>query len=303
MERQNCSARSFPHRRPPLHQPTRLRSRSPPDFRRHRANRTPPSRLRRQTRARLVRKHRQPLLPGTLPRHRPARTSIPGRRRGLASRQRSRKSPLPARNPPAGLAFGFLTAREARPDLSAKFRVGQGGTQLLAHQPFLGRKLASGETLELDPVYLSAYTDPFAALEKYGDAAAAFAPSPIRRQPTALWCSWYAHRMAMTEDLVLANAAVAARHFKPLGFDIIQLDHGWRRGDITVDWPPNERFPHGLKWLADKLKPRHGFRLGLWIAPTDVAETSATFKEHSDWLLKDANGHPLVNWRWYWKPN
>ena len=210
---------------------------------------------------------------------------------------------LAARNPPAGLAFGFLTAREARPDLSAKFRVGEGGTQLLAHQPFLGRKLASGETLELDPVYLSAYTDPFAALEKYGDAAAAFAPSPIRRQPTALWCSWYAHRMAMTEDLVLANAAVAARHFKPLGFDIIQLDHGWQRGDITGDWTPNERFPHGLKWLADELKPRHGFRLGLWIAPTDVAETSATFKEHSDWLLKDANGHPLVNWRWYWKPN
>ena len=49
--------------------------------------------------------------------------------------------------------------------------------------------------------------------------------------------------MGMTEEIVLANAAVAARHFKPLGLDIMQLDHGWQRGDITGDWVPNERFP------------------------------------------------------------
>ena len=82
---------------------------------------------------------------------------------------------------------------------------------LLAHQPFLGRKLAPGETLEFDPVYLSASGDPFEALEKYGEAAAAFAPAPIRNTPTALWCSWYGHRMFLSEDLVLANAAVASR--------------------------------------------------------------------------------------------
>jgi hypothetical protein len=210
---------------------------------------------------------------------------------------------LASRKPAAALAFGFLSAGEARPDLSAKFNIADGGTMLLAHQPFLGRILAPGETLEFDPVYLSASRDPFDALEKYGDAAAAFAPAPIRNTPTALWCSWYGHRMSLSEDLVLANAAVAARHLKPLGFEIIQLDHGWERGDVTGDWTPNERFPHGLKWLADELKSRYGFRLGLWIAPTDVAETSDTFKQHPDWMLKDQAGHPLVNWRWYWKPN
>ena len=48
---------------------------------------------------------------------------------------------------------------------------------------------------------------------------------------------------------------------------------------------------------------RYGLKLGLWIAPTDVAETSQLYKEHSDWLLKGADGKPLVNWKWYWKPN
>jgi len=42
----------------------------------------------------------------------------------------------------------------------------------------------------------------------------------------------------MTEEKVLANAAVAAQHFQPLGLEIMQLDHGWQRGDITGDgWP------------------------------------------------------------------
>jgi alpha-galactosidase len=118
-----------------------------------------------------------------------------------------------------------------------------------------------------------------------------------------MWCSWYAHRMNVSEDLVLANAAVAARCFKPLGFELMQIDHGWQRGDVTGDWIPNERFPHGLKWLANELKTRYGLRLGLWIAPTDVAETSETFQKHPDWTLKDGNGKPLVNWRWYWNPN
>ncbi len=209
-----------------------------------------------------------------------------------------------AHGEPAGaLSIGFLTAVEARPDLSARFHVFNGGAALSADERFLGRKLGPGESLQLDTAYLAANPDPYSALEQYGDAAALFAQTPVRRKATALWCSWYAHRMAMSEDLVLANAAVAAKHFKGLGLEIMQLDHGWQRGDITGDWIPNERFSHGLKWLSDKLKSRHGMRLGVWIAPTDVAETSQTFKEHPDWLLRDEQGNPCVNWRWYWKPN
>jgi len=210
---------------------------------------------------------------------------------------------LAHQDPPSALTIGYLTALEARPTLRATFRPAEGGKEMLATLPFLGRKLRPGAKLSLDEVVVSAYRDPYEALEQYGDAVATVARYPVRKGPTALWCSWYAHRMGMTEDLVLANAAVAAEHFKPLGFEIMQLDHGWERGDVTGDWVANKRFPHGLKWLADQLRSRYGLRLGVWIAPTDVAETSQTFKEHSDWMLKDANGKPRVNWRWYWKPN
>ncbi|PWU10852.1 MAG: hypothetical protein C5B50_24565 [Verrucomicrobia bacterium] len=203
----------------------------------------------------------------------------------------------------AALVVGFLSASQARADLSAKFKLNEGGVRLLAHQPFLGRVLSAGETIDLDSVYIAANKNPYLALEQYGDAVAASAKEPVRTKATALWCSWYAHRMAVSEDLVLANAAVAAKYFKPLGFEIMQIDHGWQRGDVTGDWAPNERFPHGFRRLAEQLQSRYGLKLGVWIAPTDVAETSETFQKHRDWMLKDQAGNPLVNWKWYWKPN
>lgn len=210
---------------------------------------------------------------------------------------------LAHREPDAALLVGFLSAREARPDLAADFELGEGGTNLSARQRFLGRRLPPGQSIEPDPVALGAWPDGYQALERYGDAVAAWAPTPVKTGANSLWCSWYAHRMAMTEDLVLANAAVAARHFAPLGMTVIQLDHGWQRGDITGDWLPNERFPHGLRHLADELHNRYGLALGVWIAPTDVAETSETFRAHPDWMLRGDDGRPRVNWKWYWAPN
>src|SRR5439155_4879946 len=202
----------------------------------------------------------------------------------------------------SALIIGYLTAAVARPELAATFRPGK-STTLAATQRLLGRKLPAKQAIDLDVVYLASSADPFTALDDYARAAEG-ASSPRKRRATALWCSWYAHRMDVSEELVLANAAVVAKYFKPLGFEIMQLDHGWQTGDITGDWTVDRNsFPHGFKWLADELKSRYGLKLGLWIAPTDAAETSELFKQHPDWMLKDGSGKPLVNWKWYWKPN
>lgn len=207
------------------------------------------------------------------------------------------------RNPLSALTVGYVRADDASPDLSAKFQRGAGGSELKATARFLNRVLGARETVELNRVYLAAGNDPYQLLEAYGEAMVKFAPLPARTGPTSLWCSWYAHRMEVSEDKVLANAAVAAQHFAPLGFEIMQIDHGWQRGDITGDWTANERFPHGLKWLARELKQKYGLKLGLWISPTDVADTSEFYKQHSDWMLKGEDGQNKVNWKWFWKPN
>jgi hypothetical protein len=199
---------------------------------------------------------------------------------------------LASREPSAALVVGYVRADEAAPDWAAGFRLDEGGVSLSGVSRFLGRVLGPGETVELNRAYLCGGVDSFSLLEAYGQALAAFSPQPVRTGATSLWCSWYAHRMGMTEEKVLANAEVAARHFRPLGLEIMQLDHGWQRGDITGDWVPNERFPHGMRWLADQLRERHGLRLGLWIAPVDVAETSEVFRQHPEWLLRDEEPNP-----------
>jgi hypothetical protein len=208
-------------------------------------------------------------------------------------------------NPDPGVALtvAYVRAESASPELTARFLPGRGGTGLRAVSRFLNRELPAGATVELNRLRLDGRGTAYEQLESLGTALARLAPQPARTGPIALWCSWYAHRLEVSEEKVLANAAVAARHFGPLGFSVMQVDHGWQRRDITGDWTVNERFPHGLKWLAAQLRERHGFKLGLWISPTDVASTSDLYAKHPDWMLKGEDGVSKVNWRWYWKPN
>ncbi len=204
---------------------------------------------------------------------------------------------------PGCVVVGYLSARAARPEIVVT--IGAGGVKrIFAQQRLSGRTLGPKQSLDLDAISISTkHANPWVALVAYGDRVAAEMKISRKLGPTALWCSWYAHRMDVSEDLVLANAAVAGKHFGPLGFEIMQLDHGWQKGSITGDWQANERFPHGLKWLSEQLKTRYGLKMGLWIAPTDIAEPSETFQKHPDWALKGGDGKPLMNWKWYWKPN
>ena len=207
------------------------------------------------------------------------------------------------REPNSALVLGFAAALGGSPSVHTAFRPGEGGKALSAVSRFGGRVVSPGKTVALDTVWLSVEADPLDALEHYGDAVAAMAPGPVRSGANSLWCSWYPIRMGISEEVVFANAAVAAKHFRPLGLDVIQLDHGWQRGDVCGDWVPNERFPHGLKWLAGGLQSRYGMKLGLWIAPTVVNHTSRLFAEHPDWLLRGADGKPAKTGRWFWVPN
>ena len=57
------------------------------------------------------------------------------------------------------------------------------------------------------------------------------------------------------------------------------------------DWlsPCEKRFPIGLREISDTIKAEE-MMTGLCISPLTVAENSATFAEHKDWLLRRADG-------------
>ncbi len=142
-----------------------------------------------------------------------------------------------------------------------------------------------------------------AALEHWADLVmGANGLEPPRHCPCG-YNSWYAYRLVISEDLVLANARIMQKRFAPLGCTNFQIDHGWQYKDVCGHWVPNDRFSHGFPWLADELK-KMGLTFGLWMAVSNVSEFAPFCKEHPEALAKDAKGHPLVtDSYWYWEPH
>ena len=107
-----------------------------------------------------------------------------------------------------------------------------------------------------------------------------------------VWCSWYSHFTAVTEVDILS----AVEGYADTAFDVIQIDDGWERS--IGDWLPNDDFPSGMRTLADRIR-HSGKTPGLWLAPFIAHESSQLATDHSEMLLRDAAGDPVVaGWNW-----
>jgi len=98
------------------------------------------------------------------------------------------------------------------------------------------------------------------------------------------WCSWYQYYWEITEDEVIKVLDFASSELKPYGLEYIQIDDGWQVSPAG-DWEPNQKFPHGMKWLAAQIHKR-GLKAGIWLQPFMVHKESRLFRDHPDWVLK-----------------
>ena len=87
----------------------------------------------------------------------------------------------------------------------------------------------------------------------------------------------------VTEDDVVANLELAARTFDRQQFRLIHVDDGFQRA--AGDWDTNSRFPHGHRWLTDRIHAQ-GLQAGIWLAPFAVSEASGVPAAHPEWLLR-----------------
>ncbi|KYH42607.1 MAG: hypothetical protein AYL33_001940 [Candidatus Bathyarchaeota archaeon B63] len=207
-------------------------------------------------------------------------------------------------NPAVKIAFltGFLTVNVALGEIVTLYDHMSGIAGWWAENPYDDLVLRPGEALRTELLYIDFRRDPLDALETYGDMLAKM--NNIRRIPRSrtpmLWCSWYSHRLTITEEAVLKHADIIAERFKEYGVDLLQIDFGWNWRDTPGEWRPHpERFPHGLRWLADRLKEK-GLKLGLWIAPFYIGEQSSFYREHPECLLRNPSTGRAVEYRWAW---
>jgi hypothetical protein len=141
---------------------------------------------------------------------------------------------------------------------------------------------------------LSVGATPYAALEQYAADVGAGQNARTRSIVNG-WCSWFYTLTDVSEEEVLRNAEFAAERLRPFGLEYIQIDEGYQR--THGDWEGNERFPHGMKWLAERIKA-HGFKPGLWVSPYVISERSEVFQRHADWLVHRGDGslQRIGNW-------
>ncbi len=154
-----------------------------------------------------------------------------------------------------------------------------------------GMRLDPGARVESDPLFLNTADAPVPALEDYAARVAPARGRPVRRAPITGWSTWDYYHARITEDDVLENAAWLAKHRAEFPVEFIQIDHGFQRceGDWLIT---NERFPHGLKWLARRIRAL-GFKPALWLCPFLVARESALYQRHPGWVIRDRLGAPV----------
>lgn len=107
------------------------------------------------------------------------------------------------------------------------------------------------------------------------------------------WCSWYYFYKKVTEEDILRNIEALTKVRERIPLDYIQIDDGFQKD--WGDWlETNKKFPHGMKWLAQRIREA-GFIPGIWLSPFTVKASSSIFKEHKDWLIRDENDRPVVS--------
>jgi len=114
--------------------------------------------------------------------------------------------------------------------------------------------------------------------------------------PVAGWISWFAFYDKVTEKDIVDTADTLSETLLPFGFDHLQIDDGYQRGEGRPDlWlTANEKFPRGLGFLPGYIRSK-GLKPGIW---TNVAFKQADdAAAHKDWFVTDGSGEPARG-RW-----
>jgi len=188
---------------------------------------------------------------------------------------------------------GFVSAR----DQICQVRLDARRRALEAFSWADGVALEPGAVVRSERLLVDLAGPPLQALARYGDALGREMGARVPGMVTSGWSSWYRFFTAVREEDVLANLRFLAEHRDELPVECVQLDDGYQAG--IGDWESiNEKFPHGMRWLADRIHEA-GFKAGIWVAPFTVGANSALYREHPEWLIRDADGEPVVaiyNW-------
>ncbi len=185
-----------------------------------------------------------------------------------------------------GLVCGYLRNQQALGQVVVR-RAGDAAISLTAESVLAkGCVLPPGQAVNSEPFMVNLAPDPYTALEEYAGTMGALQSARVGSVLNG-WCDWFFAYEHITEEEMIRNAESAARTLKAYGLEYIQVDEGFQRWH--GDWEGNDRFPHGMKWLADRIRAL-GLKPGIWLAPYVISEPTEVFQQHPEWLLRHPDG-------------
>ena len=182
-----------------------------------------------------------------------------------------------------GERFRLVASLDEQPGYTM-FRYDSGKGELTIERDCAG--VACGGEFHAFDLYFAEGTE----TEVFDGWFAAMGISAPAAKPLTGYSSWYNRYENITEDAIRTDLAGCKTLLSP--GDLFQIDDGWE--PAVGDWLETDqnKFPHGLKPLADEIHDA-GFLAGLWLAPFVCQKSSAIMREHPDWLLQ-VDGKP---WR------
>ena len=188
-----------------------------------------------------------------------------------------------------GLVFGWLTHERGSGIVLNEFR---GNQQYLTTRIDYGDlRIAAGAPAETETLVIGYGKDVRILLEQYGELLSRQLTVNLPPMPN-VYCTWY-HARASDEKKIAVNADYAARHLKPYGLNVMQIDDYWQLGvrengprrnftDVRPDGP----YPGGMKATADYLRSQ-GFTPGIWYMPFAGSWNDPWWKDKKHMFLKE----------------
>ena len=197
-----------------------------------------------------------------------------------------------------GVVAGWLTGERASGVLFPKV---EGDAVTITGRGDYGRLLiAPGESADTETLAVGGFADARLGLEAWAEAVARRLHIHLPPQPAG-FCTWYTekHRGASDEKNLAVLTDFAAKNLKPYGFDFVQIDDGWQRGDSKgngpnknfTDYRPDGPYPSGMKATATDIKA-HGLTPGLWFMPFAGTDNDPWFADKQTLFVKRADGTP-----------
>ena len=161
----------------------------------------------------------------------------------------------------------------------------------------LGFEIDPGVSHPLDALVAGRSRDPYALLERFGDAVRSATGRTFGDPPIVGMMTWYGYRTAIDETIIRGNLRIIADLFsgypQPMR-NLMLLDHGWEEDANWGYWKADRsRFPSGMRALAEEAREL-GIDLGLWYTPFCVTENAPNRAQIAPLLAVDESGKPCA---------